>query len=260
MRRLNYREIRDRFGRIDASFVRARCELGGGSSEYVVRFYPWWEHPAYLEAVRRKKPWAFTDTRSGAREVTVRPVRPLAFHLTQQDAIEDWQFPEAHSALWEYEQHGHITCNSDFSQRDLIDRLVARGVQGLDRSSVHEFIDERLAYRAPYSLGYLPRSVFQLVRDTLLEMGVEISVQDALERPLPKLFLINETDYIVADDFDIDWPEFEHRDEWFAEEAAPAAGGESDRASDDRSNNGAHVIDPALPGRVRSARPSEIPK
>jgi hypothetical protein len=88
-------------------------------------------------------------------------------------------------------------------------------VPGLDRVSVHEYLDVNSAERAPYTLGPFPRTVFRLIRDELLAMGVEVFViHEPREQPLPKLLLIDEEDYIIAEDFQDDVPEFEHREEW----------------------------------------------
>ncbi len=48
---LNYCEVADRFyPQIDAEFVSAHVSLPEREARYTVRFYPWWEHPRYLEA------------------------------------------------------------------------------------------------------------------------------------------------------------------------------------------------------------------
>ena len=57
----NYRNVAERFGHIDAEFVKSadRLSSDGGTAELVVRFYPWWEHPQYLSARERGEDWAF---------------------------------------------------------------------------------------------------------------------------------------------------------------------------------------------------------
>ncbi len=44
-------DLVSRFGLIDAEFVSTDCLPGAEVGKYVVRFYPYWEHPTYLEAM-----------------------------------------------------------------------------------------------------------------------------------------------------------------------------------------------------------------
>ena len=134
MSRVSYRQIRDRFTHIDAEFVRARCEMGGGSSEYVA--------------------------------------------------------------------------------------VLARKLPYVTRDVIYHYIDPIVKYRAPYSLGCFPTSLFRVVREVLLAMGARIFTSEhpiADEEP-PVLFLIDDHDHIVADDFELDVPDFEHDDSWFCPE------------------------------------------
>jgi hypothetical protein len=70
----NYRNVVDRFGHIDAEFVKSTglFSSDGAIAELVVRFYPWWEHPQYRSAVERGERWGFSSFEGGKREVTVR--------------------------------------------------------------------------------------------------------------------------------------------------------------------------------------------
>jgi hypothetical protein len=218
MSRVSYRQVRDRFTHIDAEFVRARCELGAGGSEYVVRFYPWWEHPAYLEARARNLPWAFGEgSSSGAKEVTVLPVCPTAFKLSARSSVTDWAFPAQHPILWKYENETEIFLNSDVLVPALIDAVLDRQLPYVTRATLHEYINPIASYRAPYSLGYFPTPLFRVVRDVLAGMGARIFVdsREPVPREVPVLFLIDDDDYIVADDFEIEVPDFEHLDAWF---------------------------------------------
>jgi hypothetical protein len=73
----NYRNLVDRFGHIDAEFVKSTGLFSSDDAiaELVVRFYPWWEHPQYLSAVERGERWGFSSYEAGKREVTVRAIR-----------------------------------------------------------------------------------------------------------------------------------------------------------------------------------------
>src|SRR5262245_59906905 len=94
----NYRNIVRRFGHVDAEFVESSGHLSsdGGTAELVVRFYPWWEHPAYVSALRRNEDWGFASFEAGKREVTVRAVRPWAFRFSPRQEVMEWRFAEDH--------------------------------------------------------------------------------------------------------------------------------------------------------------------
>jgi hypothetical protein len=78
-----------------------------------------------------------------------------------------------------------------------------------------------MPYRAPYSLGYFPTTLFRVVRTVLDRMGVRTFIaREPVETALPSLFLCD-GDYIIADDFELQVPEFEHKDEWFRPELDP---------------------------------------
>lgn len=47
-------------------------------------------------------------------------------------------------------------------------------------------------------------------------MGVPIfAPREPEPRPGPVVLLLDNDDYLVADDFEVEVPEWEHRDEWF---------------------------------------------
>jgi hypothetical protein len=222
MPRINYRHVRSRFTHIDATLIRARCALGDDPhAEYVVRFYPWWEHPRYLDARARNLPWAFGDTTAGEKEVVVHPVRPIAFKLSSRVNDTDWDFPDRHPLLWPYEEQAEIFCNSDVDIPALFHAVQEHELPFVTRSVLYEYINPLMPYRAPYSLGYFPTTLFRVVRTVLDRMGVRTFIaREPVETALPSLFLCD-GDYIIADDFELQVPEFEHKDEWFRPELDP---------------------------------------
>ena len=67
-----------------------------------------------------------------------------------------------------------------------------------------------------FSLGTFPRTVFLEVRSQLEARGIEFFIpREPKETEVPVLFMVDGVDYIIADDFNIDLPEFDHKDEWF---------------------------------------------
>ena len=218
MTRVNFREVRDRFTHIDAEFVSCTCTFGEGESSFVVRFYPWWEHPLLLQATREGQPWRFAGTLTGVeeKEVTVFPQRPLSFNLSHASDVIDWAFLEEHPLLWEFEDRAHIFCNENVAMKELFKRLEAEKLPFVTRSHLLEHLDPLRPCRAPFALQDLPRPLFLAVRRALDDMGVRVYVEgEPQKRDTPILFLIDDSDYIVAEDFELDVPEFEHKDEWF---------------------------------------------
>jgi hypothetical protein len=71
--RVNFREIRERFTHIDARFVSCTMGFGGMTPAYTVSLYPWWEHPAVVEAVAAGKDWGSVHCDDGYRNLTVYP-------------------------------------------------------------------------------------------------------------------------------------------------------------------------------------------
>lgn len=214
MGRVNFREVRDRFTHIDAEFV--ACTLGFGETEpkYAVKFYPWWEHPAHVEAVKEKKPWGFADYREGAREVTVYPLGLAEFRVSCHSEVIDWSFHETHPLLWPYEDSGEIFCNSDPPLEEVVRRVMA-ALPRVPKGDIYSYLDPLLPFKAPFCLGTFPFSLFGVVEETLAELRVDAFIPRRPQpKTLPVLLLIDGSDYIIADDFEIDVPRFEHRPEW----------------------------------------------
>jgi hypothetical protein len=119
---VNYRATLDRFGHIDAEFVRASASFAPdvGAAEVVVRFYPWWEHPLYIAARERGDTWGFSSYERGMRDVTVKAVRPFAARLASRQNVIDWNFSDSHPLLWSYSEHATIYVNAPFDPERLL--------------------------------------------------------------------------------------------------------------------------------------------
>ena len=217
MTTVNFKEVRDRFIHIDAEFVSWTCEFPEGHSELVVRFYPWWEHPLYIEAVTEGKPWGFAPDRDEpAKEVRVFPTGLMAFRLGRKPEVTEWEFVEDHPLLWDFENPQDIFCNSDFDMKELIERVEAARVPFVERQDLFRYLNPYNPYTAPFVIPRLPRSLFITVRQALEAMNVRIYFDREPEPGDPLVVLLLEDgDYIIAEDFDLDVPEFEHKDKWF---------------------------------------------
>ena len=223
MPRVNYREIAKRFTHIDARFV--ACELGMPNNDgfFTVELYPWWEHPLCLEARAAGSRWGFAGSGAGYRPVTVYPQEVYQARLSRTDEVIDWSFTQEHPLLWQYEPSGHVMCNSPISleQWARISDDVPSKLSGYNRSvELAEYVPLRTISRwgasGSFALGDFPRPLLRAVRETLDEHEVQYLASTVPEpAELPVLFLIDSDNYIVAKDFEVDVPEFEHRPEWF---------------------------------------------
>jgi hypothetical protein len=114
----NYRNVVDRFGQIDAEFVKSAGLLSsdGRTAELVVRFYPWWEHPQYLSAREHGEDWGFSSYEAGKREVTVRAIQPWALRLSPRQEVVDGRFEEDHPLLWDFAEQSTVFVNAFFDR------------------------------------------------------------------------------------------------------------------------------------------------
>lgn len=218
MPKVNFREIQDRFTHIDAELVRATSTFGpgGGSVEIAVSLYPWWEHPLYLDARARGATWGFSYEPAEARKtVTVHAVRPTAARLSGIIDVVDWTFTESHPLLWDSEQEGSVVVNGDFDRNRLVEELLALSVPFADRDYVERMVG-RSTWTAPFVM-HLPSSWMQHAIDALGRLGVPTFAPYEAAKPKRAVcLLIDGIDFVMAEDFEVELPEFEHRPEWFS--------------------------------------------
>ncbi len=216
MARTNYRDVSDRFSHIDAEFESCSIQLAGGQSHYAVKFYPWWEHPQHIRAIRDGTSWGFSNTMQGQRLVIVYPLGLTAAHVRQRLTVTDWSFHEDHPILWDFQSQSQIFCNSDLSIKDLINRLERNKALGCDRNTLYQYIDPLRTAKPPFSLGLFPPRLQAAVVQELKDMRVSVYVDDRLPHDPPlKLLLIDGEDFLIANDFELEVPDFEHKAEWF---------------------------------------------
>jgi hypothetical protein len=222
---VNFRDVQDRFTHIDAELVSAKAQFGEGEGDVAitVRFYPWWEHPLFLAAHEAGKPWGFQDTDEGARDVTVKAVGPLAVSFVSGSTVIDWAFSTDHPALWEFSGEAGIFVNGPFDVGELTARLMARKMPFVESHHLCRYLDPGWP-RAPSRGVHLPPQLHRPVLEELEAMGVPVYVpRPAGDPPALVLFLLDGKDYVVAEDFMIDVPEFEHQPRWF-QPVPPGAG------------------------------------
>lgn len=229
MARIGWREITQRFSHIDAHFV--RCEIGLPSNDgfFTVDLYPWWEHPLYLKVQEEGVRWGFANSWQGAKEVTVYPKNVHQFLLSRQETVIDWDFTRQHPLLWDYEWSGSIVCLSPLPPEvwRQIAALAQEALTGYNReANVVEYAARQVEQWGParsFALGSFPLPLYQVLLPILDAHGIRCflpSEPTPPSVPLPVLFLIDGGDYIIADDFEIDVPEFIHNPEWFQPRAS----------------------------------------
>ena len=212
---VNFREVQDRFTHIDADFVSCTLGFDGETPRYTVSVYPWWEHPAYIDARETGKPWGFSRDVDGGKPVTVYPKGLVQFKLTDREQVVDWAFLDTHPLLWPYEDRGQIFCNSDPPLAKVVES-IRQALPDVPKENIYSYVDPLAPYEAPFCLGTFPYTLFNVVEKVLADLGVATFVSPKPKpRATPILFLIDRSDYIIADDFEIDVPHFEHRPEWF---------------------------------------------
>ncbi|HEV7506682.1 MAG TPA: hypothetical protein VGS07_17440 [Thermoanaerobaculia bacterium] len=222
----NYRNIVDRFIHIDADFVSATSRLTpeGGEAEVVVRFYPCWEHPLYKAALSRGERWGFSSAcGAGVREVRVKAVRPWVVHLSPRPNVIDWRFEIEHPLLWNFDE-ATLYVNGPYEPRALLDGLSALKLRNVSRADLLPHVDLLSRPSTPRALK-IPTQLLDPALSVFRDLNVPVFAPRTQRRPSPEVvFLIDEEDYIIADDFEVDVPEFQHEPEWFQPEpVAPHA-------------------------------------
>lgn len=220
--RISWREVTKRFSHIDAHFVSCEIGLPHNDGFFTVALYPWWEHPLYLEAREENKSWGFTNSAGGFSNVTVYPKKVYQSRLSRQEEVTDWDFTQEHPILWQYEEQGAITCNGPLTLEQWmeISALAKDKLTGHNRQvNVAEYgIWQVLkwGHTSSFSLGSFPHPLFQVLHQVLDDQGISyFAAFQPKPTQLPVAFLIDDDDYIIADDFEIDVPEFAHKPEWF---------------------------------------------
>lgn len=218
--RHNYREVMDRFTHIDGTIRRVDARMCCADDEMSVRIvvsvYPWWEHPHYLAARASGTAWSFDLEEGAARDLVIEAVRPLVCEVTGGRSATDLTFVQEGPQLWRFEDEAEIFLNSDVDRWALFEAVIRRKLPGLTRGVLEGYLGSRSDHRAPYSLGYFPYTLFHVLKAELGYMAARtyISREPSL-RPSPVLMSIDDSVSVIADDFVVEVPEFEHRPEWF---------------------------------------------
>jgi hypothetical protein len=210
MARVNYRNIEQHLGHIDGTIdgVTARIGSDGQLTDVSVRLiYHRWFDDAVPPHSRPEQHWEVVDPDPQDRGVTIHALEPVLVELSNSTEATDVWFSSDDPVLWPFEDWGEIMLNSDMDRLALFESVVSRIDSGDACSLVARYLPPYCSYRAPYSLGCFPRSLFVVVSEVLAEMGATTLVtrEPRESEPLVALFIDDLT--IVAEDYIVDVPE-----------------------------------------------------
>ncbi|MFO0747847.1 MAG: hypothetical protein U1F43_19595 [Myxococcota bacterium] len=197
------------------------------TARIALRFYPWWEHPACRAAVAAGQPWGIAASDDAVRDLVVEAVEPLRCTLRADASAIDIAFVSEHPELWAHEPVGAVFCNSEYDHAALFDGILARRMPYVTASALARYLVPHGRAAAPRSLGYLPASLLRVAVEELERLGVAVyrpalpalapaDAPDATDaKPALVALLVDGEVTLVARDFMVEVPEWEHRPEWF---------------------------------------------
>lgn len=212
-------QILKRFTHIDGGPL--SCRLGFGTDEPFLKisFYAWWEHPKYIEALEKNKKWAFSLEDDSSKEMVIYPKDIMEFKVTSQEEVIDIDFPDSHPALWKYQDQGTIFINSKIEWENIVAGIKEHLNQYFQWKDIYGVLDPRSTHTPPYAVTQIPAEIFERVVNNLEINQVKYHISHKPAIPtIAKIFVINGEDYIIAKDFDIVVPDFEHRAAWYTGE------------------------------------------
>lgn len=209
MTRHNYRDVMHRFTHIDGKIrcadARMCCSEGEASVRVVVSIYPWSEHPQYAAA--RASGTAWGD--EAPRDLVIEAVRPHVCEVTLGRSAMILAFHQEHPRLWQFEDEAQIFLNSDVDRAALFEAVIRRELPGVTRDVLECYLGISAEYRAPYSLGYFPHTLFHVLKEELGRVAARTYIRrETLPRPVPVMMSLDGNVLVIADDFVVEVPEF----------------------------------------------------
>jgi hypothetical protein len=212
---VNYREIMDRFSHIDAELVRFITHANEIESiaELTVSFYPWWEHPLYLEAIRRGDSWGFSGDELREQELTVRAIRPSEVKFSPVRYVIDLEFTQEDPLIWSL-RNTMFFINSPLDREQLLEGLLQE-VPKATRQYLAGYLLPSPLYSAPYALA-MPSRFHEPALRVFAQLRVEVFCPHP-PSPGPEMVAFYfDGGHIIAEDFEVNVPDFIHRPEWFS--------------------------------------------
>ncbi len=193
---------------MEARFVGCEISLPRRDGSFIAALYAWDE----------------ANTSEDEAQVTfyAKTVRQVNLSENLDDEPIELDFTQEHPLLWDYEREGSIVCLGPLTpeQWRIIATQAQEALTGYNREvNVAEYAArqvELFGHTGSFALGRFPLPLYQVLLPILDALGIRCFLPDTPEPvSLPMLFLIDGDDYIIADDFEIDVPEFVHKPEWF---------------------------------------------
>jgi hypothetical protein len=208
--RVGFREMRDRFAHIDGVVEDLRFSRSEPSF-VAIRFYPWWEHPLFVAARAAGRPWKIdAPPEEATRVMTVHAIDPVHLTADLHTSAVEIEFHDSGPRLWPFETHGHMFVNEPIPA-DVLPELARRtAIAEHALASLADFGSTRV----PSALE-TPPAVHATLHTILDERGVS---HLATYGGTPSNLVVFEFDgnLLAAHDFEVDVPDWEHRDAWFA--------------------------------------------
>ncbi len=155
--------------------------------------------------------------------LTVCPIDIQEVSISRTSEVTEWAFTKEDPVLWPYEDAGQIFANEPIAPSvwlDIVQSALRRLPRGpaLDRCHSWLALDQVLRFgnSSSFSLGSFPRPLFVAIRNVLENLGIGHFIERVPEPvDLPVALVMDDGDFIVARDFELEVPEFSHSSHWF---------------------------------------------
>ena len=192
--------------------------MPSGIGHFTVSLYAWWEHPKYLEARTSGKQWRITAGSDANRRVTVYPKNISEARITSECSVVHWEFLSAHPFLWHNAEEARIICNEPMTAEtwSAVMDTAKENMTTTERNfDLSKYASLTYSSSRSFCLGSFPKPLFTGVTEALKARGIPFISSGEPKAPPPRvLFLVDGLDYIIADDFEVDVPNFEHKPQW----------------------------------------------
>ena len=127
----------------------------------------------------------------------------------------DWRFEEDHPLLWGFAEQSTVFVNAPFDRGAFFDGLMELALPNVSEGDLLSSIHLPDPSTAPVGLT-MPAQLQPSVLTVFRRLGVPVLSPGSPRTPHPAVvFLIDDDDYIIAEDFEIDVPEWIHEPDWF---------------------------------------------
>ena len=156
-----------------------------------------------------------SSSEAGKRDVRVRAVNPWAVRLTPRSEVTDWEFCEEHPLLWHFADSSIVYANAPFDRRALFAGLLALQLPNVTELDLLTHVHLPPTDVTPLGMT-VPAQLHAPVVSVFHDLGIPVFSPGLPQPPAPAVVLwIDSDDYIIAEDFEVDVPEFVHDDAWF---------------------------------------------